>query len=442
MFRLFALCALFSVTGCASLFGPPKLPKTLGEYSSNFGYVPVDPLPIDQRSGADSCSCLVTCSAIAADGKPDTDCKDGKKKKSPCCEEKVFMPIPEALPDIAIRFAVAKYSGNGLVSFGSSQTTAKGEAYRAVLDYVNVDEVPVTFWIKKVVALKREARNKRAPTDAQESPVEMRLSDLIDENHEVIKYIVIRGQADDDTKADTRKEAVDTTSQTYLNSHDPASDNILPLIWTTGGAASSYNSVASLPMSNLEFSIPVSTEGVSGTADTASTEKVKSGEEGEDLFESYTFPVYLGVGMRLTADIRALKSGVQLNGLGAIGVAADTDAITGTLTVQTLGVSGKSIATALPLPAKLDQTTIEQSILAIGTSRALLYNQSDRNLLQARPRVVGIYSPVGSDPKLINAIYSELSNDRVKWHRPCWKKAVDEQDDGNGTSEPAGENIG
>jgi hypothetical protein len=33
--------------------------------------------------------------------------------------------------------------------------------------------------------------------------------------------------------------------------------------------------------------------------------------------------------------------------------------------------------------------------------------------------VVGLYSPVGSDPRLINAIYSELSRERPPWQHPC-----------------------
>ncbi len=293
------------------------------------------------------------------------------------------MPIPEALPDIAIRYAVAQYTGTGDVTFGASQTTNKGDAYRAVLDYVNVDEVPLTFLIRKQVAYTAEALEKKKKTPKEMPPEWVRLSDPVGKDFEVLNYEVIM------------------VPQEPNNCDSESSESIAECIRAT------INSSEEI------------------------VEKAKT--ENTAQYEIHTFPVYLGVGLRLTADFRALKNGVTLSGLGAIGVAAESEAIAGTLTVQTLGVSGKSIATALPLPAKLDQTTIEQSVLAIGTSRALLYNQSDRNLLQASPRVVGIYSPVGSDPKLINAIYSELSTTRVKWFRPCWPKETGKAGEAKGT---------
>ena len=122
--------------------------------------------------------------------------------------------------------------------------------------------------------------------------------------------------------------------------------------------------------------------------------------------------------MRLAADIRALKSGIALTSLGAIAAEAEASALSGTLTVQTLGISGKSIATTLPLPSKLDQTTVENGIMALATARAIIY--SDDGDVYTVPRVVGLYSPVGSDPRLINAIYSELARSNAWWwERSC-----------------------
>ena len=68
-----------------------------------------------------------------------------------------------------------------------------------------------------------------------------------------------------------------------------------------------------------------------------------------------------------------LKSGIALTSLASIAAEAQRRALRGTLTVQTLGIAGKGIATALPLPSKLDQTTVENGILALGTSRSMLY---------------------------------------------------------------------
>ena len=81
-------------------------------------------------------------------------------------------------------------------------------------------------------------------------------------------------------------------------------------------------------------------------------------------------------------------------------------------------MTGKSIT--LPLPSKLDQTTIENAILSIGTMRASLYAADlDDGSVYLQPRIVGLYSPIGGDPLFINAVYSELSKQRPRWLAPC-----------------------
>jgi hypothetical protein len=297
-FRLVAVTsvALFT-TGCSTL----KLPKTPGELASNYGYVPLDPLAVSQTNG-DSCAGGTNIELV---------------------------PVLDALPDLAVRFAVADVSANGGLTFGPSKLTAAGSTYRAVLDYVNVDAVPVDFSVLKIIRKGTETRVER-PT-----------------------YRILKDQG----------ETIDHYEVKLL----------------------------------------------APTAD-ADPNRV-------------TIPVYIGVGLRLSADIRSLKSNISLSGLGAIGAEAEAKALAGTLTVQTLGVNGPSLATALPLPNKLDQTTIENGILAIGTSRAMLYTAGVSGTagekIVATPRVVGLYSPIGSDPQFINAVYAELSRVRPVWHRPC-----------------------
>lgn len=135
-------------------------------------------------------------------------------------------------------------------------------------------------------------------------------------------------------------------------------------------------------------------------------------------WEEITVPVYVGVGLRLTADVYALRGGATLSGLSVIGLEAEGGRLAGTLTVQTLGITGKAIAVGLPLPNKLDQTTIENAILAIGASRALMYGGTDEDPITITPRLTGLYSPIGSDPRLINALYSELAQNPQEWS-PC-----------------------
>lgn len=327
------LFCVFLMSGCAVATSPGGLGRSPGESASGYGYVPLDPLPIVDDS--------------------DDRCAIDKAKP---------VQLLRALPDLSIRFAVADFDANGSLNFGPSKITSEGNVYKAVLDYVNVDGVPVSFYIRKLVAI--------APSGKVEPH----------------------------------------TLEFQLGSGDRVVAYDVRLAKDLEQAAIQGMSVASAQGDIIRMS-PISTEEVRKNL-------------GELSWEPVTIPTYVGIGLRLSADIRALKGGITLSGLGAIGAAADANGLSGTLTVQTLGVNGKSIAVALPLPSKLDQTTVESGILAIGSSRAILYTADDDDVVTTTPRVVGIYSPIGSDPALINAIYSELSKYPPPWQRRCQAKAA------------------
>ena len=116
-------------------------------------------------------------------------------------------------------------------------------------------------------------------------------------------------------------------------------------------------------------------------------------------------PVYVGVGLRLTADVTVHKGSVNLSSLGALSAAAEAKQITGSLVVQTMGVTGPKIQSALPLPSELNATTIQNAIVSVGAIKALMGEQG--TLL--RPRVLGIYNPMKqSNQQTINLIVSQL----------------------------------
>lgn len=309
--RQLLACILFVVatSACSAAVRPPA---TMGEETSGFGYVPLDGLGIVQ--GYDLFTCF-----------------EGQDRNNPRVGE--WRSLLDALPDVSVRFAVASVDAGGALSFGPAKVTTKGNAYRAVLDYVNVDAVPVPFYVRKAVRPRSGGS------------VEYRgLLAGIHSSEEVVSY----------------------EAHVYYGS---PSDQ-MPVEWRRQG------------------------------------------------YDPITVPVYVGIGMRLTADIRALKGNVALSSLGAIGAEAEANALTGTLTVQTLGVTGSSVATSLPLPSRLDQTTIENGILALGSSRALIYGEESGNVSKTA-RIVGLYSPVQPDPRLINVLYSQLASNRPSWFRPC-----------------------
>lgn len=124
-------------------------------------------------------------------------------------------------------------------------------------------------------------------------------------------------------------------------------------------------------------------------------------------------PVYVGVGLRLTALVETRRGGINLSSLGAIAAAVDADRASGSLTVQTIGINGSQVAAALPLPSELNTESVQNAILSLGSIKGMIYNRTATNIT---PRVVGIYNPLPTnDRRLINAIVSELASEPIDW---------------------------
>lgn len=138
--------------------------------------------------------------------------------------------------------------------------------------------------------------------------------------------------------------------------------------------------------------------------------------EADSKFTQYNIPVYVGVGLRVTANVDVVGGTANISGLGVIGAEAEANTLKGSLIVQTLGINGKSIAAALPIQSELNRTTAQNAIVAVGSIKALLYDDKTTTV----PRIVGLYLPFPGGKALVNAIISEISKgERVYWRRPC-----------------------
>ncbi|HKE95475.1 MAG TPA: hypothetical protein VKB34_14270, partial [Povalibacter sp.] len=119
----------------------------------------------------------------------------------------------------------------------------------------------------------------------------------------------------------------------------------------------------------------------------------------------FNIPVYVGVGLRVSANVYVVGANANISGIGVIGAEAEAERVRGSLIVQTLGVNGKSVAAALPIQSELNRTTAQNAIVSVGSIKALLYAEETAK----SPRVVGIYLPFPGGKPLVNAIISELS---------------------------------
>lgn len=119
-------------------------------------------------------------------------------------------------------------------------------------------------------------------------------------------------------------------------------------------------------------------------------------------------PVYVGVGLRIQSNITVLKDSLNIN-LGSLynlGIAAAQNQISGTLVIQTLGVSGPQISSAIPIPDKINESTIQNAITSLATIKSKLYDKETK----VYPHVVGFglsYSIEGAKDLIEASLHSK-----------------------------------
>lgn len=174
----------------------------------------------------------------------------------------------------------------------------------------------------------------------------------------------------------------------------------------------------------LRFEVPADllTDGgaaPAGTMRATSLAQVRALNAGDRLSNANNrivdVPVYIGIGLRLTANLQVRSGKVNLTDLGALSGAVSANRVRGSLVAQTLGVSGSRVTATLPLPGELNPTTIQAATVAMGQIRMLMFDAETRPW----PRVVGIHYPFARiNPALTNAIVAALVQRRIEW-RPC-----------------------
>ncbi|SRR6266568_733113 len=130
---------------------------------------------------------------------------------------------------------------------------------------------------------------------------------------------------------------------------------------------------------------------------------------GPNSLPETTVPVYVGVGLRLTASLTVNEGNVNLGNLIAIGVAASAKKVSGTLVIQTLGISGEGVSSAIPIPTDINTTTIQNALMSLGTIKGKIYAPTT----SISPRVVGIYKNFGDSFGTVNGVIGLLLSNPV-----------------------------
>jgi hypothetical protein len=117
-----------------------------------------------------------------------------------------------------------------------------------------------------------------------------------------------------------------------------------------------------------------------------------------------TVPVYVGIGLRLTANITVNQGNLNLGNLVAVGAAAEASKVAGTLVIQSLGISGEGVSSAIPIPSEINTTTIQNALMAMGTIKSHIYGE--KTLVS--PRVLAVYNNLGGGASTVNGFISLL----------------------------------
>lgn len=94
----------------------------------------------------------------------------------------------------------------------------------------------------------------------------------------------------------------------------------------------------------------------------------------------------VGVGMRVKANIKALKGGVNLNGIVGLAAAVKANQIEGGIKVDLIGIDSSGVSALLPLGVSLDESSIQQALQTLAQVQTKVY---DANVLLT-PHIVAV----------------------------------------------------
>ncbi|MEQ9323430.1 MAG: hypothetical protein RIF41_29975, partial [Polyangiaceae bacterium] len=129
-------------------------------------------------------------------------------------------------------------------------------------------------------------------------------------------------------------------------------------------------------------------------------------------------PMYVGIGLRVVANVRNAEASAAVSGLGGLSAAVESKAASGDLLLQTMGVNGPKVTGVLPIQSDLNRTTIVNSVVAISSIKTLLQEEALEGIY-VKPRLVGMYLPFRGDQQMVQALVSAVhSRLPIEW-KPC-----------------------
>jgi hypothetical protein len=84
----------------------------------------------------------------------------------------------------------------------------------------------------------------------------------------------------------------------------------------------------------------------------------------------------IGVGLRIKAEVVTSSASLNLGSLFALGVAAEANNLNGSISVEVIGIDSQDVTDLLPLSANIDQTSIQNSLQALASIKAKMWDKT------------------------------------------------------------------
>lgn len=248
-----------------------------------------------------------------------------------------FKDIISEFPNEATRVAVGKVNQSGSLTFGPFNVARSGESYSVIIDYIKYITTAI-------------------PARYSEYHTTKKYQDYVNNNYNFL------GE-----KLDSLKIPKELKSKIVLLSKQSLTTNY----------GSVYENNAELGDQNQNLQL-----------DKSQQHNVK-------------IPVYVGIGLRIQASVTVLKDSVNLGSLYGLGVAASQNKLNGTLIIQSLGISGENVSPIIPIPDRINESTIQTAMQSLATIKSKIYDKKTK----ITPQVVAFGLPysIGGSKDLIES---------------------------------------
>lgn len=105
----------------------------------------------------------------------------------------------------------------------------------------------------------------------------------------------------------------------------------------------------------------------------------------------------VGIGLRITANVETKKKNLDIGNLFGLAIAAKNDQLTGTLSLDVIGMESPEITSLIPLPSEISPSSIQNVLQAISTIKSRIYEKSTR----VYPQIISVKSSNGCSPNSI-----------------------------------------